>query len=244
MTPDDQPDEDDAIHHAVYPTEIEREMERAVAILAELPGGNVLGELIRGWVARRQNRRLDGFLRRLRDDLRAVEDRINQDFVGTEDFEDLAEEIFARASDTRQEEKLEAYRNLFVNTVTADDPDFGDAAEIAALVARWQPIHIAFLRDFVEYLRTGGYIRHRFYDEASEGGIRNRALREIARTMDWEYGDVRRVYHELRANGVVWERTQRSRRWNDEEVEMEFRVSEFGEHVIEFLSREPDDRDE
>lgn len=194
MIPDDQPDDDRWVRRAAFPTEIEQEMERAASVLAEFPAGNVLAGLIRGEVARRRNRRLYGFLKRLRDGLRAVEDQINEQFWGSDEWENLAEEVFSRAAETRQEEKLEAYRNIFVNAVTRKDASYDEAARVIRLLRRWDPEHIIMLRlltDPEPFFEDAGAVKDPLRD-------RNRNFRfQLEKLTGWHRNTVERVWRDL-----------------------------------------------
>lgn len=133
----------------IYTHPVEQQIEIAAALAGAIPfAGSVASEIIRAIAVRRQNRRLNEWLESLRADLdRLGEASLNRGFLESEEFHDLFEEIATRVADTRQDEKLDAYRALFVNTVTAPEPSFDRAAEIASLVDRWQPAHIVLLRE-------------------------------------------------------------------------------------------------
>src|SRR5688500_13614572 len=89
-------------------------------------------------IQRMQNRRLQQFLARLAADLDGLHARVGADFVPTEEFHDLAEDIFSKASEARQQESLDALRSIFVNTVLSEHPSYDDALEVAKLVSSWQ----------------------------------------------------------------------------------------------------------
>lgn len=135
----------------IYTHPVEQQIEIAAALAGAIPfAGSVASEIIRAVAVRRQNRRLNEWLESLREDLeRLGESSLNRDFLESEEFQDLFEEIATQVSDTRQEEKLDAYRALFLNTVKAPEPSFDRAAEITSLVSRWQPAHIVLLRNLV-----------------------------------------------------------------------------------------------
>lgn len=211
--------------------------EAFAGLISAVPAaGGPLAAIATGILRRRQNRRLGQFLRDLNEDLIEVRETIDEGFTETEDFKDLAEEILSRAADTRQREKLKAYRAIFVNTVTADQPRFDQAAEIATLVSRWQPTHIEFLRDFSEVSRKRTPFPRRRAKAPSEGAAREGVLEHMAEILGWPLPQVRRIWQELYASGVVRERITRSRQWDTEEIRVLTMVSEFGEEVIDFLA--------
>ena len=118
----------------------------AIALNAVPYFGGVISNIAGAIISKRQNRRLNQFLVTLAANLKKLESRVNSDFVQTEDFQDLAEDVFSKAAETRQQEKLDAFRAIFVNAVLSDSPTYDEAAEIAKLVDGWQPRHIILMR--------------------------------------------------------------------------------------------------
>ena len=118
----------------------------AIALEAVPIAGGVMSGIALEVILKRQNRRLNQFLYTLAEDLRSLESRINKDFLSKEDFQDLAEDLFTKAAETRQQEKLDAFRAIFLNTVLSDSPKYDEAVEIADLVNGWQSRHIVLMR--------------------------------------------------------------------------------------------------
>ena len=118
----------------------------AIALNAVPLAGGVMSEIAGAIISKRQNRRLNQFLITLADNLKALESRVNAEFLRTDDFQDLAEDLFSKAAETRQQEKLDAFRAIFVNTVLSSTPTYDEAAEIANLVNGWQPRHIILMQ--------------------------------------------------------------------------------------------------
>jgi len=90
----------------------------------------------------------------LANDLNSLQDQVNQEFMRTEEFKDLFEDIYSKVSESRQQEKIDSYRAIFVNTVISDTPDYDEAAEIASLIEGWQPRHIVLLKILANPRRT------------------------------------------------------------------------------------------
>jgi hypothetical protein len=108
--------------------------------------GSVMSDIANEVIAKRQNRRLNNFLISLAEKLKGVSAKINRDFISKEEFQDLTEDIFSKAAKTKQKEKLEALKAIFLNTVLADKPNYNEAVEMTVLVERWQPRHIILLK--------------------------------------------------------------------------------------------------
>lgn len=108
--------------------------------------GGVISDIANEIITKRQSRRLNNFLISLSEKLKGLSEKINRDFFNKEEFQDLTEDIFSKAAETRQQEKLKALKSIFLNTVLADKPNYNEAMEMAALVDRWQPRHIVLLK--------------------------------------------------------------------------------------------------
>lgn len=210
----------------------------AAAVLADvgLPTKTV-SNLLQHTAIRRQNRRWFEFAEELCRIVAQHEDQLNRDFWGTEEWEDLVEEVVTKAADTRQQELLDAYRNLFVNTVLGDDPSFDEAAEISTLLWRCPPSHIQFLRILTEGVGRLGVSTSRRSSE-SEMFLQREMLPGVAEKIGWPKSLVRRVWRELYSSGVIsydWTNDPtvdgRARR-----VECRAYTNEFGKRVVAFLS--------
>jgi hypothetical protein len=118
----------------------------AIALNAIPLVGGVLSGIAGTIIAKRQNRRLNQFLVTLAGQFQRCEDRVNTEFIQTEEFQDLAEDIFSKAAESRQQEKLDAFRSIFLNTVLSSRPSYATAAEIAGLIDRWQARHVIVVR--------------------------------------------------------------------------------------------------
>jgi hypothetical protein len=106
----------------------------------------VLSDIAGKIIAKRQNRRLNQFLVDLVEELQQLNERVNKEFVQSDDFQDHAEGIFFKAAECRQQEKLDAFRSIFLNTIMSTHPRYAEAAEIADAINRWQARHVVLIR--------------------------------------------------------------------------------------------------
>ena len=167
----------------------------SIALNAVPVVGGVLSGIANELISNRKNRRLEQFLTQLGHQMSELNDRIASDFIRSEEFQDLAEDIFEKASESRQSEKLDAYRAIFMNTITANDPSYDAAAEIAALVQGWQPRHIIMLRIFhypIEADRQAGNV------VGPGGGFATSFSQILGKLLpSWEDDEVERTWKEL-----------------------------------------------
>ena len=106
----------------------------SIALQAVPIAGGILSSTATFFLDRRKNERLNKFLVDLAEDLNQVQEKVNSDFVRDDEFRDLAEDIISKASETRQQEKLDALRAVFLNTVLSKKPKCDDVEEITTLI--------------------------------------------------------------------------------------------------------------
>ena len=85
----------------------------SIALQAVPIAGGILSSTATFFLDRRKNERLNKFLVDLAEDLSQVQEKVNSDFVRDDEFRDLAEDIISKATETRQQEKLDALRAVF-----------------------------------------------------------------------------------------------------------------------------------
>lgn len=117
----------------------------SIALNAVPYAGGFMSGVASAIISKRKDRRLNQFFITLARNLEDLHSRVNSDFLQTEDFQDLAEDVFSKAAETRQQEKLDAFRAIFVNTVLSDSPTYDEATEIVELINGWQPRHVVLM---------------------------------------------------------------------------------------------------
>jgi len=167
----------------------------SVALSAVPVAGGPLAEIAGAIIRRRQNRRLNRFLIDLAGDLQRLSDRVNSEFVRTDEFQDLAEDILTKATETRQQAKLDAFRAIFLNTVLAQRPNYNEASEIATLVDRLQEQHIALLRILADPRRADREMGR----PVGEGGGFATSINQILRRLlpEWDDDQIDRTWADL-----------------------------------------------
>ena len=125
------------------------------AALSAIPiAGGPLAAAANAFLSRRQNRRFSEFLLKLSEDMRAVEDRVNKEVFASDDFPDIVEELFSKATEAKRQERLDALRAVFINLVLSDVVSYDDAEELIALVSELQERHIIMLRILADPVRA------------------------------------------------------------------------------------------
>ena len=225
----------------IHSTPAETTAELVAMGLSAVPyGGSVLSAIANSLIQKRQNRRLNAFLVSLAKDLNLVQDRMNQDFVKSEGFHDLAEDIFSKAAETRLQEKLDALRAIFLNTVISDRPSYDEAAEIAALVHGWQPRHVILLRILQDPRRAN----RQMGGPVGEGGGLATSIIDIVQKLlpEWEEDQIDRTWKEL-YDARIHRTPETKGMMNDTGIrQLENRLSEHGQKVSTYLTDPPEVR--
>ena len=205
----------------------------AIALNALPIVGGIMSDIANEVIAKRQNRRLNNFLFNLAEELNNVSEKINRNFISKEEFQDLIEDIFCKAAETRQKEKLEALKSIFINTILSDKPNYNDAAEIAALVERWQPRHIILLK----ILSNPSEANEKMGRIVGNGGGFSTSIIQISKQLlpTWDEDEIERTWQELydarihRTDGVRTMITDKGIH------QLENRLTDYGVKVVRYL---------
>ena len=127
-------DETPAIDHALTV---------ALAGLQALPLiGGVIATFIDEYVPRQKRRRLVSFVQDLSARLRVEADRVDHEFVRTEDFSDLLEDVLDAAQQRRNEEKHRYYASAVANSSTPERPDEVDQEKMLEVLNDLRASHL------------------------------------------------------------------------------------------------------
>lgn len=205
----------------------------SIALNAIPVAGGVMSDIAQAIISKKQNRRLNEFLVSLSDDLKALETHVNTDFLRTEDFQDLSEDIFSKASETRQQEKLDAFRSIFVNTVLSSSPSYDEAAEIADLVNGWQPRHVVLMRILADPMEAD---RERGNVVGSGGGMMTSISTILHKLLpEWDDDQIDRTWQELH-DAQIHRTPGTKTMMTDQGInQLNNRLTDFGHKVARYL---------
>ena len=216
-------------------TKAEKASDYAAIGLSAVPYvGGVISGIANNFIQKRKNRRLNDFLIGIAEDLNALVDDINQNFIKTEDFEDLTEDIFSKAAETRQKEKLDAFRAIFRNTVISESPNYDEAAEIAILIHNWQSRHVILLKILHSPLEADKQLDTVV---GSGGGIATSISQILKKLLpDWDEDQIDRTWAEL--YDAKLHRTPGTKTMlTDQGIhQLENRLTEYGQKVARFVA--------
>jgi len=208
----------------------------AIAINAIPLAGGVMAGIANEVIAKRQSRRLNNFLISLAEKFKSVSEKINRDFISKEEFQDLTEDIFSKAAETKQKEKLEALKAIFLNTVLSDKPNYNEAVEMAALIERWQSRHIVLLKILsnpIEADEQRGRV-------VGNGGGFSTSISHVLKLLllTWDEEQIERTWLELYDARIHKTDGVRTTLTNSGIHQLENRLTEYGIKVIRYI-KEP-----
>lgn len=102
------------------------------------PVSNVLGGISTG----RKIQRVNDLLHEFSEDLRGFKSEVSEDYVKTEDFEDLLEQTLRRASEERNEEKRKILQSFLVEAVKKPGEQYDDQLRFLKLIENIYGDHI------------------------------------------------------------------------------------------------------
>ncbi len=99
------------------------------ATLSAFPyGGGVIASLISDYIPKSREKRTVDFIKKVAEDLESLKDRVNKDYVKSDEFQYLFQKAWRVAIEYYQEEKIEGFRAILINSAigkeaTGDDRD-------------------------------------------------------------------------------------------------------------------------
>jgi hypothetical protein len=223
-------DEQDPVHS----TPGERAGEVASIALSAVPYvGGPLAEIASSVVQGRQNRRLNAFLTSLATDLQNLRKRIEATLGESEPFQNFAERIFTAAGQTVQQEKLDALRAVFLNTVLSTPPRYDRGLEMVDLIMRLQPRHLILIRILADPREADRVMRN----VVGEGGNIGTSINQILRKLlpEWDEDDIARTWEALRREELVTGAHIKAMITDRGYHQLEGRLTQFGTRLVNYL---------
>ena len=195
--------------------------------------GGFLASSASYYIQQRKNARLNDFLLDLAERVSEIQEYINQDFVSTDDFNNLVEEILEAASQTRQNEKLEAFRTILINTITQSHPNYDEALEICRLVQKWEPRHIEMLKIFWDPRSADEQMGNIL--EKSSGSFTS-IMQIFSKLLpDWSQEQIERTLQDLYTDHIHGTTHLRTTITDKGFHQIEGRITDFGKRVSKYI---------
>lgn len=108
--------------------------------------GGAVGHVLSEWAAARRAERLREVLVGVTEDIKALGARARDDYVRSEEFEDLLDQTLRRAASERHEEKRRIFRRFLVEAMTSAGDVYDEQLRILQTIDEIQLGHLKVLR--------------------------------------------------------------------------------------------------
>lgn len=150
------------------------------AVLASFPVGASVASLITDYIPNSKLKRLEEFILKIADDLKRLGEKIEQKYITTDEFAYMIEQSFRGVAENYQQEKIEAFRGILLNSAIHQDVAQEEKEFFLSLVNSLSIVHMKILKFLAfpyEYLEEQG-----ISPQTVRGGFR-----EIFRTVMPEF---------------------------------------------------------
>lgn len=120
----------------------------AAAIVASFTPvvGGAISSVLGGMSQSRKFNRVVGMLKGLSDSLAEMRSEVDEDYVRTEDFEDLLEQTLRKVADERSDEVRELYRKFLLHAMAAPGDPYDDQVLVLKALEHIRVPHLVVLR--------------------------------------------------------------------------------------------------
>lgn len=159
--------------------------------------GGTITSLMSDLIQEGKEKRLIEFTKLLAEELTRQKDRLNQDFVKTEDFAHLWQAAFQKVQEQRGQQKLAAYKNILVNSLIAN-VDAATVDQYMDVASRLGDIELLVLSSFVSDARNEPALAQL---QNSPVGSLTQTLRTLCPDLDDQ--KIERAIHVLDGEGIT-----------------------------------------
>lgn len=160
--------------------------------------GTPFASLINSFIPSRRMLRLEEFVKEIAKSLEDVEDRIDSEYLNTDEFAYLFEHCIKSAADNYQEEKLNVYKAILVNSLLPTDNTQADKEFYLNLTNQLTTIHLIvllFCSDTFQYLEEQG-----IPPQKVTGNLETSL---ISIFKEFEFGTIRMAINDLSRSGLI-----------------------------------------
>jgi hypothetical protein len=120
------------------------------AVLATVPFAGGISSLITDYIPSSRFRRLEDFAEHVARDLKDVSDKVDSQYLTTDEFAFIFERAFRGAAENYQKEKLDAFRGILVNAAIHADVKQEEKEYFLVLANNLSVLHLRILRFMAE----------------------------------------------------------------------------------------------
>lgn len=128
-------------------TTVETGLDIAAVVGSVIPVlGGPVGAVLSGMSTGRKLARVRDVLKDVANDLQALTAKIREEYVATEDFEELLEATLRRIAEERHEEKRNVYRHFLVGAITTPGHSHDEQLRLLRALEQVEPAHLQLLK--------------------------------------------------------------------------------------------------
>lgn len=116
------------------------------AALSAAPLAGTIASLMSDYIPNGRATRLEEFAEQVAEDLLKLQDRVEEDYLLTDDFAFMFEKCFRGVAEYPQQEKLDAFRGILINSALPGDLDEQEKEFFLNLAMNLTVLHIRILR--------------------------------------------------------------------------------------------------
>lgn len=151
------------------------------AVLASIPIGASISSLMTDYIPTSKFKRMVDFTEKIADDLKRLQDKIETDYITTDEFSYLFEQSYRGVAQNYHKEKIESFRGILLNSALYQDVVQEEKEFFLNLLDGLSIVHLKILKFMAfpeDYLVENGISQHKI-----SGGFR-----DIFRTVLPEFG--------------------------------------------------------
>src|SRR5262249_50087884 len=134
-----------------------------------------VSNVLSGWSQKRRFQRIREVLGRLEAQLARVRDQVREDYIRSDEFEDLLDQTLRRVATERQEAKRRLYAAFLASAVTSPGEPYHEQLRFLRTVEELQPDHIRVIRAMLQDPGPA---------PPGTGGISTKGLTSITRVLE------------------------------------------------------------
>jgi hypothetical protein len=186
--------------------------------------GGAISAVLSGFSQTRKLNRIAGMLDGLAETLMAHQSDVTDNYVKTEDFEDLLEQTLRRAAEERNDEVRALYRRFLFRAITKPGDEYDDQLEVLKALEVMRSSHVFVLKAL---LQPPGKDSHQ-----KMMGSPIQTLRERTELSDSEVKDAVAVLNDLRATNISSLHAMMTSHGSEA---LERFVTHFGRRILEYI---------
>jgi hypothetical protein len=116
------------------------------AVLSSVPAGGAITSLLTDYMTASRFNRVETFANHLAEDLRTFQNDVNENFIRTDEFAYAFEKCFRGTVENYQQEKLDAFRNILINSLIKADFSAEEKEYFIYLVENLSSLHLELVK--------------------------------------------------------------------------------------------------